>query len=167
VFPADQVLLVLDTLHRGGWRVWLDGGWGVDALLGEVTRPHDDVDLVVELDPLPAVLDALATLGFSVTENLAPVRVVLRSPDGLQVDLHPVTFAEDGTGWQRGASPDGSDCPYPAGGFGEGRILDRVVPCLTPELQLEHHGGYAPRDHDRMDMARLASRFGLSLREPY
>jgi hypothetical protein len=42
-----------------------------------------------------------------------------------------------------------------------------VVPCLTPELQLEHHGGYAPRDQDRMDMARLASRFGLSLREPY
>jgi lincosamide nucleotidyltransferase A/C/D/E len=167
VFPAEKVLLVLDTLHRGGWRAWLDGGWGVDALLGEVTRPHDDVDLVVELAALPAVLDALATLGFSVTENLAPVRVVLRSSDGLQVDLHPVTFAEDGTGWQRGASPDGSDCPYPAEGFAEGRILDRVVPCLTPELQLEHHGGYAPRDHDRMDMARLASRFGLSLREPY
>jgi lincosamide nucleotidyltransferase A/C/D/E len=167
VFPADQVLLVLDTLHRGGWRVWLDGGWGVDALLGEVTRAHDDVDLVVELDALPAVLDALATLGFSVTENLAPVRVVLRSSDGLQVDLHPVAFAEDGTGWQLGASPDGSDCPYPAEGFGEGRILDRVVPCLTPELQLEHHGGYAPRDQDRMDMARLASRFGLSLRERY
>jgi lincosamide nucleotidyltransferase A/C/D/E len=167
VFPADQVLLVLDTLNRGGWRVWLDGGWGVDALLGEVTRAHDDVDLVVELDALPAVLDALATLGFSVTENLAPVRVVLRSSDGLQVDLHPVTFAEDGTGWQRGASPDGSDCPYPAESLGEGRILDRVVPCLTAELQLEHHGGYAPRDHDRMDMARLATRFGLSLREPY
>jgi lincosamide nucleotidyltransferase A/C/D/E len=132
-----------------------------------VTRAHDDVDLVVELDALPAVLDALATLGFSLTENLAPVRVVLRSSDGLQVDLHPVTFAEDGTGWQRGASPDGSDCPYPAEGFGEGRILDRVVPCLTAELQLEHHGGYAPRDHDRIDMARLATRFGLSLREPY
>ena len=167
MFPADQVLLVLDTLNRGGWRVWLDGGWGVDALLGEVTRAHVDVDLVVVLDALPAVLDALATLGFSLTENLAPVRVVLRSSDGLQVDLHPVTFAEDGTGWQRSASPDGSDCPYPAEGFGEGRILDRVVPCLTAELQLEHHGGYAPRDHDRMDMARLATRFGLSLREPY
>ena len=167
MFPADQVLLVLDTLHRGGRRVWLDGGWGVDALLGEVTRPHDDVDLVVEFDALPAVLDALTTLGFSMTENLAPVRVVLRSSDGLQIDLHPITFAEDGTGWQRGASPDGSDCPYPAEGFGEGRILDRVVPCLTPELQLEHHGGYAPREQDRMDMARLASRFGLSLRAPY
>ena len=167
MFPADQVLLVLDTLRREGRRAWLDGGWGVDALLGEVTRPHDDVDLVVELDALPGVLDSLTTLGFSVTENLAPVRVVLHSSDGLQVDLHPVSFAEDGTAWQRGASPDGSDCPYPAEGFGEGRILDRVVPCLTPELQLEHHDGYAPRDQDRMDMTRLASRFGLSLSEPY
>lgn len=29
-------------------RVWLDGGWGVDALLGRQTRPHDDMDIVIE-----------------------------------------------------------------------------------------------------------------------
>jgi lincosamide nucleotidyltransferase A/C/D/E len=147
--------------------VWIDGGWGVDALLGEVTRFHDDVDLVVELGTLPEVYEGLFCLGLSVSEDLSPVRVVLRSPDGRQVDLHPVTFAEDGTGWQVGASPDGSDCPYPPEGFATGQILETFVPCLSAELQLEHHSGYTPRDRDRGDMARLASRFGLDLPSSY
>jgi lincosamide nucleotidyltransferase A/C/D/E len=145
----------------------LDGGWGIDAPLGAVTRRHGDVDLVVELGALPSVLAALSPLGFTVTEDLSPVRVVLRALDGRQVDLHPVTFDVDGTGWQAGAAPDGSDCPYPPWGFGRGRILDRAVPCLTPQLQVEHHCGYAPADQDRVDMARLADRFGLTLPDSY
>jgi hypothetical protein len=44
-------------------------------------------------------------------EDHAPVRVVLQASDGRPIDLHPVTFDEEGTGWQLGASPDGSDCP--------------------------------------------------------
>jgi len=163
----DEVLRVVGELQARNLRVWIDGGWGVDALLGEVTRLHDDVDLVVELRALPEVYGCLGSLGLSVSEDLSPVRVVLRSPDGRQVDLHPVTFAEDGTGWQVGASPDGSDCPYPPEGFAVGQILETFVPCLSAELQLEHHSGYTPRDRDRKDMARLTSRFGLYLPSSY
>ena len=159
----DEVLEVISALQATNLQVWIDGGWGVDALLGEVTRPHDDVDLVVELRDLPGVFECLSDLGFSVAEDLSPVRVVLRSREGRQVDLHPVTFDADGTGWQVGASPDGSDCPYPADGFTVGRIMDEAVPCLSAELQLDHHGGYTPRDRDRKDMVRLAVRFGLVL----
>jgi len=28
--------------------VWLDGGWGVDAILGKQSREHGDVDIVVQ-----------------------------------------------------------------------------------------------------------------------
>jgi lincosamide nucleotidyltransferase A/C/D/E len=159
----DEVLTVIATLQEADLRVWIDGGWGVDALLGEVTRRHDDLDLVVELAALGAVFERLSSLGFSVTEDLSPVRVVVRSHEGRQVDLHPVTFDDDGTGWQVAAAPDGSDCPYPAHGFTVGRILDVEVPCLSAELQLEHHSGYPPRDRDRQDMTRIAIRFGLDL----
>jgi lincosamide nucleotidyltransferase A/C/D/E len=164
--PGD-VLRVLDVLQERGLQVWLDGGWGVDALLGEVTRQHEDVDLVVELEAVPDVLDCLGTLGLAVVDDLRPVRVVVRAPDGRQVDLHPVTFADDGTGWQLGASADGTACPYPPWGFGQGHVLGRAVPCLTPELQLEHHCGYQPRARDRSDMAKLAQRFALTLLRPY
>ena len=165
--PPDRVLGALDVLEARGLRVWLDGGWGVDALLGEVTRLHEDVDLVVELEALDDVIDALGGLGFWVEEDRSPTRVVLRASDGSQVDLHPVTFAVDGTGWQRGAAPNGTDCPYPPSGFAQGLILDRVVPCLSAELALEHHLGYEPRERDRSDMALLAKRFNLSLPSPY
>ena len=37
-------------LQSAGVRVWLDGGWSVDALLGEQTRPHADLDLAVPAD---------------------------------------------------------------------------------------------------------------------
>lgn len=154
----DDVLNVVGELQARSLRVWIDGG--------EVTRSHDDVDLVVERQTLPEVFECLSSLEFSVSDDLSPVRVVLRSPDGRQIDLHPVTFADDGTGWQVGASPDGSDCPYPPEGFAVGQILDRAVPCLSAELQLAHHSGYPPRGRDRRDMALLASRFGLELPSP-
>jgi lincosamide nucleotidyltransferase A/C/D/E len=62
---ADEVLRVIDALRTNGLRVWLDGGWGIDALLGEQTREHDDVDLVVELEALPTVLVTMEQLGFT------------------------------------------------------------------------------------------------------
>ena len=37
---------VIDLLQKTesiGVDVWIDGGWGVDALLGRQTRPHDAV----------------------------------------------------------------------------------------------------------------------------
>lgn len=35
----------IDTLDTHGVPFWVDGGWGVDALLGEQTRSHRDLDL--------------------------------------------------------------------------------------------------------------------------
>jgi lincosamide nucleotidyltransferase A/C/D/E len=110
---------------------------------------------------------ALDALSFGLAEDHLPTRAVLRTTDRRQVDLHPVTFAADGTGWQRGANPDGSDCPYPADGLGEGRILDQVVRCLTPALQLAHHRGYVLKERDVSDMQQLARRFGLALPGSY
>jgi len=160
---AEEVVELLDALLAAGLRVWLDGGWGIDALLGEQTREHEDVDIVVELASIDGVIAALAPLGFELRDDHLPTRAVLRSTDGRQVDIHPVTFDSEGVGWQRAAAPDGSDAAYPADGFGQGSVLGRVVPCLTPELQMNHHCGYAPRDRDRVDLARLADRFGVAL----
>jgi lincosamide nucleotidyltransferase A/C/D/E len=55
----DDVLDVLDRLNAAGIEWWVDGGWGVDALLGEETRTHNDLDLVIrraEIHQLPAPL---------------------------------------------------------------------------------------------------------------
>ncbi|MGH3426401.1 MAG: nucleotidyltransferase domain-containing protein [Mycobacteriales bacterium] len=52
---ADDVIEVLDRLDAAGAEYWIDGGWGVDALLGIQTRQHDDLDLGVRLSDVPRV----------------------------------------------------------------------------------------------------------------
>lgn len=163
----EDVLAVLDALGQAGVASWLDGGWGVDALLGNQTRLHEDVDLVVELASLADVQSALAELGFHLVEDRLPTRAVMRTHDGRTIDLHPVTFDEHGTGWQAEAAPDGTDCPYPADGLGRGEVAGKSVPCLAPWLQLEHHRGYEPRERDRVDVAALAAAFRLAVPPPY
>ena len=87
---------------------------------------------------------------------------MLRDHTGRQVDVHPVEIdPSDGTGWQRGALPDGGDAAYPAADRGTGRIEGRSVPCISPSLQLAHHTGYEPTAKDRADVAALCAAFGL------
>ncbi len=69
---ADDVLEVLDALDARDARAWLMGGWGVEALIGEVTRRHGDVDLVIPAWAAGearaqerAAAEALAELGYS------------------------------------------------------------------------------------------------------
>ena len=164
---AAEALRIVKALTSADLAVWIDGGWGIDALLGRQTRDHDDIDLVVELDRFDDVLRIADELGYTLAENYLPTRAVLRSQSGSQIDFHPVAFDENDVGWQRGAAPDGSDCEYPADGFGLGKILDEPVPCLSPELQITHHLGYQASEKDRRDMTVLAEAFDLPLPSPY
>ena len=161
------MLAVVAALEAAGVAVWLDGGWGVDALLGEQTRPHGDADVVVPLDATEAAVRALRPLGFRVARDDRPTRLVLRDRAGRQVDVHPVVFDATGAGRQRGAAPGGGDCLYPADGFVAGRVAGRRVGCLSAALQVAHHPGYAPDEADRHDVLLLCRRFGLELPAPY
>ncbi len=74
---AKDVLELLSALHRGGVEVWVDGGWGVDALLREQTRPHSDLDLVARLEDVEAMVVALRPWNAAIGEDHRPVRCVL------------------------------------------------------------------------------------------
>lgn len=158
---SDEVLRIVSVLRAAGAAFWIDGGWGVDALLARQTREHSDLDVVVRLDQVDLIVRSLVPEGFGVSENYLPTRAVLRAENGRQIDLHPVSFDASGDGWQSAAAPDGSDCVYPAVGFTTGVIDGTSVPCLSAELQLAHHTGYPRRDKDRLDMARLTAAFNL------
>jgi lincosamide nucleotidyltransferase A/C/D/E len=161
---AAQVLAVLDQIGALGVRVWVDGGWGVDALIGEQTREHDDLDLVVDRDELDDVRATLLEAGFTVERDWLPTAIALRHPDGRAVDLHPVRLTTDGGGEQL-LPDDGGTFRYAAPTSGS--IAGRPVPCCDVATQVAAHLGYEPDADDLADMRRLADAFGLTPLPPY
>jgi lincosamide nucleotidyltransferase A/C/D/E len=156
---AEDVLVLLDLLDARGIAVWLDGGWGVDALLEEQTREHDDLDLVSSAPQLPELEAALARTGYAYAEG-PPTNPVYRDAAGRQVDVHPVVFTENGDGAYTMA--DGEVWLYPARGFeGSGAVLRRRVRCLSAEVQVLCHAGYELDDDDLHDLRALRERFGV------
>ncbi len=166
MMQAHDVIHVVTSLEAAGIRVWLDGGWGIDALIGEQTRLHADLDLVIALHHVPHAREALGRHQYVVTEDELPTRCVLRDPTDRRIDFHTVTFDAEGGGVQQ--LQDGSSFRYPPPGFGgRGQIAGQTLPCLTPEVQMLCHVGYPPDAQDEHDVRLLHTRFGLALPPPY
>jgi lincosamide nucleotidyltransferase A/C/D/E len=81
---ATSVVELVTLLEREGIFAWIDGGWAVDALLGEQTRLHKDLDLVVEEKTLATLQCLLESDGYSiqVDENTTPWNFVLGNSEG-------------------------------------------------------------------------------------
>jgi lincosamide nucleotidyltransferase A/C/D/E len=155
---AVHVLEVVDALSAAGIRVWLDGGWGVDALVGRQTRGHRDVDLALDVRDVRGTLAVLHGLGYEIETDERPTRVELGAPGDRRVDLHPLTFDLGGDGIQRG--PDGERWVYPPDCFITGTLAGRTVGCIGAAQQVLFHSGYELRDVDRHDLALLQAVLG-------
>jgi len=44
----NDAIEIISYAEKNGIEIFLDGGWGVNALLGMQTRKHNDIDLFVE-----------------------------------------------------------------------------------------------------------------------
>ena len=165
---ANEVVAVLTTLADAGVDSWLCGGWGIDALLGERTRHHHDLDIGIWSGHEPAAMAALAADGFTMAarDDLRPVRFVMRDSTGRTVEVYPLDFEPDGSATQ--ANMDGLPAfRYPATELVSGVVGGFAVQCISAELQLQFHLGYEPSDIDRSDMDALHDRLGLTLEPPY
>lgn len=162
-----DVLDVLDRAAAAGVRLWLDGGWGVDALLGRQTRPHADLDVVLGTTGLAAFVRALSVAGFEpVGEPGATAwNFLLARPDGVVVDVHGVEFDAAGAGV---LGPPEAGNAYPPGALtGRGTLGARAVGCVAPAWAVAFHDAYVGDDEDRADVRALCERFGLDLPAQY
>lgn len=164
MMTASDVLEVLGRLEVAGLTVWVDGGWGVDALVGETTRDHADLDLVVLAPELGAVRSLLGEVGHrTVLRDWLPTSIALADGQGREVDLHPVTPTSDGGGDQPQLGGGSFHYPPPTSGV----IGGRRVACVDAATQVRCHLGYLPQAKDRHDLRLLHERLGVELPTPY
>ena len=178
---AEDVVEVYSSLLSKGVRLWVAGGWGIDALLERQTRLHNDLDVIVALDRLPALCRVTCDRGFSLKgicpenrwaahpETVALVgrqqpasevatAFVLWDGLGRMVDIHVVRFGENG----RGVPAWDTDFVFPATAFaGRGVIAKTPVLCLSAETQMLTHAGYVRPEEQAQDLRLLGERFGL------
>lgn len=143
--------------------VFIDGGWGVDALLGEQTREHQDIDLFVEERQAVRFIYALHQQGFKErTETYStPQHIVFADADGRTVDLHLFTYTSERKIVFEGAI-------YPADTFnGEGCIGRKKVSCIPPQAQVAFHTGYVFDENDIKDVLALCYHFHIPIPEEY
>ena len=59
-----DVCEILEMLSEASVKVFLDGGWGVDALIGRETRIHNDIDLFVEKKDYGKAISVITWKGY-------------------------------------------------------------------------------------------------------
>jgi lincosamide nucleotidyltransferase A/C/D/E len=153
---AADVIDFYTELHNLGITIWIDGGWGVEALLGEPIRPHEDLDIAIEQKDVPALKDFLAPRGYREIERASEWNFVLSDSQGREIDVH--AFILDA----QGNVEEG--IPYPAGSLtGTGMIAGHAVRCIAADWVVKFHCGYPPKEKDFNDVSALCEKFGINL----
>ena len=75
-----------------GIKLWIDGGWAVDALLGKQTRPHQDLDIAIEQKEVQKFHAFLEGDGYKEIRRDSSWNYVLGDDKGHEVDIHIFVF---------------------------------------------------------------------------
>jgi lincosamide nucleotidyltransferase A/C/D/E len=159
---SEDAIAIVQLLTENGIRVHIDGGWGVDALLGEQTRPHADLDIAVCHDDVPKLRELLEAQGYSDSprDDTWECNFVLADESGHEVDVHSYMFDSEGKII--------FGLPYPAESLtGIGIIDGYAVECISPAWMVTFHTGYELDLNDYRDVSALCERFGIELPSEY
>jgi lincosamide nucleotidyltransferase A/C/D/E len=169
---AEDVINIYQRLLANGIQVWLSGGWGIDALLREQTRPHKDLDVIMLVDDIVRMRELLGRDGYDLKEIWSENRwitdahgteiataFVLQDSEGREIDAHAMRLDDQGHGipaWEAdGPVFEQQDLA------GNGMIVGFAVRCLAPEMQVVCHMGYELPVKQLRDLELLHERFGV------
>jgi len=159
---ASDVVELLNFLEQSGLEVYVDGGWAVDALLGEQTRSHDDLDVAIPHGQVPLLRRLMETRGFHEQRKADSweCNFVLIDDGDRRLDVHSYTLDA--------AGKNVSGVPYAAEHLtGTGVIVGRQVRCINPAWLVRFHTGYEIDEKDHRDVRLLCERFRLPLPDEY
>jgi lincosamide nucleotidyltransferase A/C/D/E len=164
---SADVIDFYTKLDNLGIEIWIDGGWGVDALLGEQIRPHGDLDIVIQQKDVPKLRELLEAQGYKDVErdDTSSWNFVLGDNKGHEIDFHVIVFDNKGNGLY---GPVERGVMYPANSLtGTGMIDGKTVRCISAEYAVKFHSGYELNEKDFRDISALCEKFGIELPKEY
>lgn len=153
--PAEKVIELYQTLEEKGVPFWIDGGWGVDALLERQSREHADLDIAIDHEHEAKMREVLNGLGYKVvrTNDKTEWNYVLGDGSSL-IDVHVFGFDQSGRNIYGTKYPKESLT-------GKGKINGIEVRCISPEWAIQFKSHPHQGEVDRFDQQLLCQKFDL------
>lgn len=149
-----EVIEILETLKI---QFWVEGGWGIDILIGKQNRPHRDIDIDFDAKYESLLLDKLTQIGYEIKTDERPVRMELYHPRLGFIDIHPIEVNEDGSARQE--APGEGYFEFDQSFFTKALFEGKWIPCISLMGQKLFHSGYELREVDKMDLDNLKNHF--------
>lgn len=160
---VQDVVDLYNLLRENDIEAWIDGGWGIDALLGKQTRPHKDLDIAIYHKDKPELRKILEERGYKDIErgDTSDWNFVL-SDGKREVDVHTFVFDHKGNNIYGTAYPKESLS-------GTGTINGESAKCISPEWVVKFHAQakYEPKEKDIQDVQAICDKFDLEPPENY
>lgn len=160
---AKDVIKLYKLFQENGIEIWIDGGWGIDALLGKQSRPHNDLDIAIDHKDKSKLHKLLEERGYKDIDRDDTRDWNFILGDGKrEIDVHTFVFDDKGKNVYGTAYPKESLT-------GTGKINGGSVKCITPEWVIKFHAEakYEPKEKDIKDIKAICDKFGIELPENY
>jgi len=154
--PRD-VIWIYDELSKNNIKVWIDGGWCVDALIGTQTREHLDLDIAIsrkDSTMLRQLFDSWDYEELKRDDSTDWNYVVYKGEH--TIDIHVFEFDSNKNNIY------GIKYPYDSL-TGKGQIKGHEVNCISPEWMFKFKTAYPPKQKDLQDVKALADEFGFEI----
>ena len=159
---SKNVVDLYNKLENLGIKIWIDGGWSVDALLGKQLRPHKDLDIALQWKDVPKLREVLAGQGYKRVREDSQWNFIVADDKGHEIDVHAFIYDDKGNVVE--------GIMYPAESLtGTGAIDDHSVRCISPKYMVEF---LAPWIHKWPEkylpaISALCEKFGIEYPEEY
>ena len=153
---AERIIGMFEDAEVG---IFIDGGWGIDALLGYESRKHNDIDIFIEAVNKNNAVEILKGNGYHeiAMGYTTSCHSVWQDGNSRIIDLHIFSYDIDHNLIFEGEK-------YPKDVFaGSGRIGNREVICIAPSYQVQFHLGYDRDENDIKDVLLLCETFNLEI----
>ena len=140
-----------DILERQKIFFYVIGGFGVDLLYGNITRPHQDIDIDVKEEDINKLPNILKNKGYEVVKDELPMHIRFTHKEHGDLDVY--SYIVKGNVYLKYFN--GTMKEYDSSYYTKVEFKDRLYRCLSVKGQKEFHEGLKLTEEQEKDMIIL------------